>query len=786
MAIFDDDQRRQALLLGVVPLLFLVPQALGGEHPRARVLSLAGCSALALLARRHLTTQCCGLFGWAALLACGWSILQLVPLPAGIVGFLAPASTALRSEVLGDSHAAGWQTISLAPGLGSVALERCAAALLLLYVAASIRGGVRAARTVVLTLTILGGYEVAYALATSYGARNPQVYGWANPYANQPLRLAGTFIAPSAFAGLLAVLAPLALALGLSLRISPPCGQQLGLRIVRLLDQRVTWYRLACLACCGAMLVGIALAQSPPAWLAAGAGFLTYLVLEIWRKPRALVTAMVLIVTVLVAVHFVPTLALCLSGVAPPEAAMSAGWPAAWNLVGEHFLSGAGLGAFPTLLGRIQPAVTSGYPILGIGCDLIERIGELGIVTTAALLASGMMLLYSAVGSLTPRHKPERRKLLHGLVAAGVAILVRLTTAGDMQHAAILLVWASIFGTLHSLLRDHSPRPSHRGLSLLIPLVVFAIIAALLRQSPPTARLLANDQSAFELAREHVWQVDRVTQLLAGAEEVHPGLHARLAQLDGAARYSALHNLLTQQIAVLRAAVQAEPGEGRYHARLALRLAQLGGEALDPTLASEIERHAAAAERLIPHDLRWQVEAQLAQIRSPRRHDAAVVCLRSMLASQPVLAERATLLAFPLGLEHELSELLPPHGAAWRQLAISALLLARSSTQHAKLAITALEHYRPVRAAESLPNPNPNFKLHLVVRHAGRSGSVIAAIRAGTEILEYIAVDATPRTLVIAVGPLAIDAIEIQPAELLIGATPRSGWPIEVLDKRIE
>ncbi len=115
-------QLSDGLLLAV---LFVAPLFMGGRHPLGRVIyvaliCLACCTWLLAQLQQPENARRWSPLGalWLAVAALGLVFLQLVPLPAAVVQFLAPGSTEILPYWSTSGDRDTWSTLSMSPAYG--------------------------------------------------------------------------------------------------------------------------------------------------------------------------------------------------------------------------------------------------------------------------------------------------------------------------------------------------------------------------------------------------------------------------------------------------------------------------------------------------------------------------------------------------------------------------------------------------------------------------------------------------------------------------------------------
>jgi len=215
--------RRRALVASVILTIAWGTFAFGGVYRWAYAPLLVACPAIGLaclLPRRHGLPRATGRLAlWLACLAAG-VLLQLLPLPAGVLARVSPATDAfLKSYYLSyavpaaasETAAQAWHPLSLAPASTWLALAfLCALGLLLVGLMRSL--GPPHARAIVGGLIVLGVLVAVIGIAQKAMLGDDfrvRIYGFWQPlYRNSPF---GPFANRNHFGGWMLMVLPLAL-----------------------------------------------------------------------------------------------------------------------------------------------------------------------------------------------------------------------------------------------------------------------------------------------------------------------------------------------------------------------------------------------------------------------------------------------------------------------------------------------------------------------------------------------------------------------------------------------
>jgi tetratricopeptide (TPR) repeat protein len=197
------DSRERALTWGIAILVMAAPMMIGGAHPSTQV-GLAA-AAMALLVAYLVVRGSRGLrlvpFAGPAALALGFTVLQLVPLPAGLVAWLSPQAHSLRLDVAPQAR---WMPLSVDTPATWLACARGLGCLALLLLTG---GLVRTRRRMVRLLTVVAMTSAGLALvaAAQRLAGSDAILGVYHPRNAPGFGVFGTFVDVNHAASVLAL-----------------------------------------------------------------------------------------------------------------------------------------------------------------------------------------------------------------------------------------------------------------------------------------------------------------------------------------------------------------------------------------------------------------------------------------------------------------------------------------------------------------------------------------------------------------------------------------------------
>ncbi|MDI6854044.1 MAG: O-antigen ligase family protein [Deltaproteobacteria bacterium] len=461
---------RRTVLFGSAGLLIFAPLAYGAVHPWSyypMALAAGFLSLMVLTSGIHAvwTGPASALawprppLWWAGLGLAALAVLQLTPLPQGLLEALSPGAVRLRALGSGCGLAA-YLPLSLNPyktGLESLKLWPAVIVFyLLIYTVNSRRQLVGLARLIL-------GVALFEALYGFYHLRSNIIWGWKNPYGT--LRLNGTFINCDHLATLLAMAALLGFGLFLARRETVPAlpagltGRERLRRWSRAeyLEPRLRTY---------AWLFAVLLLAAALVFTGSRGGMLSlllgFVVMGLLVLSRSSARAHLYLIGAFVAAALLYSLFL---GSSPYLARFLdlnhqgryfafRGALAIWR---EFPGLGAGLGAFGDVFYRFAPVELKGVQYLETHSDWLQLLAETGLAGFA--LAAAAWLLF--FGGLVRKWRERRDPLVRGLGLGGLAAL-----AAGAFHAlvefpfhipALALIYAAVAALVYLLLHHHQP-----------------------------------------------------------------------------------------------------------------------------------------------------------------------------------------------------------------------------------------------------------------------------------------------------------------------------------------
>ncbi|MDX1387991.1 MAG: O-antigen ligase family protein [Acidobacteriota bacterium] len=262
----ESERLRTFLRYGVLAVVVLSPLPFGSVLPEALLglqlaVAVLGVLSLVLLARGSgLPAGAARAAVTLAVALVGIGLVQLVPLPARVVGWIAPPTASVREEIAGvlPGVLAGPLPESLAPPDTVDAVLRLAAYVVLGVAAALAFRGDRAVRTFMLVVAASGAFQAVYG-SVEYLSGHQHIFGYAKEfYVDQAT---GTLINRNHFASYLAMTLPMAMGVLLLDSRNVPRGLSWRQRVVTSMEVRHLAVPFAALAVV-AMWIGVFLSYS--------------------------------------------------------------------------------------------------------------------------------------------------------------------------------------------------------------------------------------------------------------------------------------------------------------------------------------------------------------------------------------------------------------------------------------------------------------------------------------------------------------------------------------------
>jgi O-antigen ligase/tetratricopeptide (TPR) repeat protein len=597
-----------SLSLGLPLLLVAAPLPFAGRTPAASAVLcavaawLAACALLELISARARSSHSHPIP--AAVPLCAillLATLQLIPLPARVLEAVSPTAAQVHNEVL-LGEAAGAVPISLAPGATLAAIGRLSAALAIFIAAAVLARRHGGARLIALGLCGGGTIQALYGLV-DFVAGHHRIFAYAREaYIG---RLAGTYINPNHFAGLMELALPATLGLILSLDVAS--GQvgtawRRGLRgrIAQALSDPTRGRQRLLAIAAGLMAIAVICTRSRAGIALTGTGCVATLLIA-GRAARAVSHSPAsgggalsgrssgrwtggLLASVIIATVALSPLAYDqarrLAGQyrsAPTDLLAPGGrlevWGQTHQMARDHPLLGVGLGGFAPTFPRYRgPRVALQWQ--EAHNDFIQLVAELGVsgaVIALMALAVGIAalkrsLVWPGRPAATPSGPPGPDLPLRVALACGCgALLLHETIDFNLQIPANALAFAAAAAACLVPADPRTPRPVESGGSRR-PDRAGIVLAALAAAGSALGVLYSTSGAGREvhIAREMMVAADEAAAGMSPEAEEESENPAPMARRASAA---------------LRRAIALDPARAEAHlllARLERRGAWLG------------------------------------------------------------------------------------------------------------------------------------------------------------------------------------------------------------------
>lgn len=383
-------------------------------------------------------------------------LIQVIPWPQGVIGWISPTAITIRG--LGNGYAlADFLPISLNPYATILEGLRQWPAVLLFWVLIFTVKTRRQINTLVYLLLAIALFEVIYGFLTFH---EHVIWGWESPY--YPLRLTGTFISPDHLATYLtmAILLGFGLFLGQREKVAPPSE---GITSRRLL-KRWSWSehtepqfrRFLLLFLLLVLTTGLIFTGSRGGMISLSIGF-GLMALLIWSQKRRKAHLYLIGIFVVVALIY----SLILGGNLPLARFLDLDLGryytslSAWDLFREFPWIGSGVASFADLAYRHQVPELRGAMLIYAHNDWLQGLAETGIVGFSLVAGAGLFFFLRLLRQWRSRQDVWARGLgLGGLAALGVAGLHVLVDF-SFHIPAVTLLFSSIAAVTYLSLYSH-------------------------------------------------------------------------------------------------------------------------------------------------------------------------------------------------------------------------------------------------------------------------------------------------------------------------------------------
>jgi len=360
----------------------------------------------------------------------GFLVLQIAPLPAGLVRLIAPGSYGFRKLYAPEFGRMKFMTLSIAPSetIGAILFVAALVILGFLVLRTVTRG--RQIRTILGVLVGAGAFQALYGLFELTRVA-PRLLFYEKAFNLDSVT--GTFVNRNHFCGYVEMILPLALGLAIGRIRAATLGAK-GVREKTLLwmtrDMLVNTLILAAAAIM-ALAVFLSNSRSGLAVLA----FSAFLFLELWissfsrtafRRPWVGKAVRVVLVGVTVAVLSI-SVGSTIRRFARDDL-LRENRPQYWSttvaMIREFPVFGTGLGTFASAYDAYEKPSSTELRLVHAHNDYLEYAAEVGLLGAALLLGSVLYIVLSAYLAWRERRYPEARALaLGGLVSiAGMGL----------------------------------------------------------------------------------------------------------------------------------------------------------------------------------------------------------------------------------------------------------------------------------------------------------------------------------------------------------------------------
>lgn len=378
-------------------------------------------------------------------------LLQILPLPRFLAGFLSPAAEAFRVRFSPGFDAARWTTLSLVPGQTlRAALELAAYVAIGWLVVRTINRGHRM-RRLILVLTAVGVFEALYGMF-ELTTKTPRLLFYKKAFNLQAVT--GTFVNGSHLAGYLEMVIPLTIGLLLS-RIDFFALGGRGLRDkLAVMGTRGWLENIGLVLAVVVMSLGVLLSRSRSGAFVLLFSFLLLFELVTLHFGRGLRRAWVR--NALLGLFGLVTLIALYVGIGATiqkfalENLLQENRPVFWSntlgIVADFPLAGTGLGTFSSVYPAYEAVPGPELFLAHAHNDYLEYLSELGFAGFGLLLGAMLFIAVSAFLAWRARRNARIKALgLGGLVSVS-AILLHSLTDFNLHIPANALLFSAILG----------------------------------------------------------------------------------------------------------------------------------------------------------------------------------------------------------------------------------------------------------------------------------------------------------------------------------------------------
>ncbi|NIA06551.1 MAG: hypothetical protein GWP14_02760 [Actinobacteria bacterium] len=374
-------------------------------------------------------------------------IFQTIPISWPLLARLSPNTAVLYQRTLPALTESSRMTLSVSPQATRTELYRLAIMIIVFVVAINSIRTPRKLVFMVLVLLALGSYQSLYAFLTQF--------------AGQQTRLAGTFHSKNQFAGLLAMLVPLSLALivGLSGRKTSSVNFRSTYGLAYWLGTR-TFAQQVLVAAVGILMGLAALFSLSRAGLFAL--FAGVIVFGCYLFNRAGLRRYALVVFLVISIAFASAALIGMNkifeGVQDAASLQALSWrgrldlaQSALRLIRDFSLTGTGLGTTPLAFSRYQSLVEGDWTVYSLHNDWLQMACENGLVVFGLVVAMLIVFFFTVCRRLS-RSCDQLSKFISiaALIGAGTILLHSLWDRNLSKVTSNGIVFAVLLAMAYS------------------------------------------------------------------------------------------------------------------------------------------------------------------------------------------------------------------------------------------------------------------------------------------------------------------------------------------------
>lgn len=733
------------MLSSLLTILILAPLAYGTVGMWARlsiqgaVFALLLCWAIAALRGRRKVYRVPG--GWPLLALCGLMLLQLVPLPPGVLQLLAPTAAGHYAEGVWLLAPGSWQPLSV--NLRATLLEsfQLCSGLAVLFLTIQLIDSRKALQRSLLTLLVFAGLYALISILYKLFP-NDKILWVLHPWPERAGSPFGTYVNGNHFAGLMGMLLPLCLAWFLAHKPTINYSNWRE-RIVDFFNDPQSSPHLIYGMISLLVAVSIFLSTSRGGILSCLGGLVIFGLLlasrGVDRKRGLLLISFFGLLLFGVGIFGWEPIFKDFQHLRGADGTITEQRPEYWQdsfaLVADYPVFGTGFGTYRDAYRGYQGAMTGELVVDHAHNDYVELVADGGLLGTALVAWLALSLLLAAVRGLKLRRTLLSNYLVLGALAGLGSIALHSLTDFNLHIGANLLWFGFLWGLLIAAAYTRSrqgrttsdlPSGSKR---LQLPLLIAAalILGGFLLFQGGACLALKTFAPAEEVDLRQMRDPLQLQELLALSETAagQDPLQADYRFAVGNLQLALGQGELT--LDAYRQALQRRPLDGELLQHAGLLLAGQGElKTADRLLQSAVALDRPAAEPRRVYGL-WLL--------GQGRQEDGIRSLRQALELEPTRARQYLTLSILSGLDdRELAEVLPELSAPW--LAYGDYLVSRNAE------IAAEQSYR--QALEFAVNePRAAGSFRHVAAYYGKQKRWDEALQILTQALDVFPADAS-------------------------------------------